>query len=162
MRYMYVYTQLMTYTEHIWIHFLPKLWSLSTGHKTSITQFVNENTVCFCSWHITEFTIKVYIRILDFICTTLLLFFLYVYMYGVCMPYIALHMDVTEQLVGISFFLLWVSGIELRSSDSAAGLYILEGKDCVMLCTLTTVTLLPVNVPGHSSNYSSVCFSANS
>lgn len=90
------------------------------------------------------------------------------------MPYIALRMDVTKQLVGISFFLLWVSKIELRSSDSAAGLCILEGKkkllylvfskgkDCVMLCTLTTVTLLPVKVPCHSSIYSSVCFSANS
>lgn len=73
------------------------------------------------------------------------------------MPYMALHMDVTEQLMGISFFLVWVSGIELRSSDSAAGLYILkekkkllylmfsEGKGCVMLCALTAFILLPVN-----------------
>lgn len=47
----------------------------------------------------------------------------------------ALHINVTEQLMRISFVLVWVSGIELRSSDSAAGLYILEEKkNSFILC----------------------------
>lgn len=51
------------------------------------------------------------------------------------MPYMALQINVTEQLMRISFVLIWVSGIELRSSDSAAGLYILEEKkNSFILC----------------------------